>query len=80
MKEMKTYLFSYGHDGADWSIEIKADSPEDAKARISKLVYARYDGEVVGHFPARSGLLLRLLVGVRNVLHSALGRGGEIRP
>jgi hypothetical protein len=40
----QTYLFSYQHEGATWGFEIKAQSPEDAKARLAKLAKAHYDG------------------------------------
>lgn len=33
---MNTYLFDYYHDGATYCFEIKADSREDAEARIKK--------------------------------------------
>ena len=66
-KQLRPYVFSYGHDGARWSIEIMAASPEDARARISKLAYASYDGELIAKLPARLGLVARVLVGVRNL-------------
>jgi len=46
-----TYLFSYRHAGAVWGFEIKASSPEDAKARVAKLVFATYEGELVTRIP-----------------------------
>ncbi len=48
---LKTYLFSYQHSGATWGFEIKASSPEDAKARLSKIANARYDGVLVASIP-----------------------------
>jgi hypothetical protein len=64
---VRPYLFSYGHDGARWQFEILATSPEDARARVSKLAYASYDGELIAKLPAHLGLAARMLVGVRNL-------------
>jgi hypothetical protein len=50
-----TYLFSYYHDGAWWSIEIPAVSREDAETRLQKMPRARYDGELVMTIPAGPG-------------------------
>lgn len=47
----KTYLFRYQHNGAAWGFEVKATSPEDAKARLSKIANARYDGVLVMSIP-----------------------------
>jgi len=66
------YLFEYTHDGADWGIEILADSPADARARIAKLAFARYQGEVMFTVPARAGWLVRPLVWLRNAVRKAL--------
>jgi len=63
----RPYLFSYGHDGARWQFEIMATSPDDARARVSKLAYASYDGELIAKLPARLGLVARMLVGARNL-------------
>lgn len=45
-KEFRTYLFSYRHDGKEWGFDVQATSPEDAKARVSQMGLARYDGEL----------------------------------
>lgn len=61
--EFKTYLFSYQHEGASWLLEIKAESVEDAKRRLSRLQYASYDGELVTKIvaPTGAGILKSLL-------------------
>jgi hypothetical protein len=47
-ESFRTYLFSYQHEGARWAFDIKATSPEDAKARLAKIATAsRYDGELI---------------------------------
>ncbi|MDX8503223.1 hypothetical protein RFM99_33235 [Mesorhizobium sp. VK4C] len=40
------YLFEYRHGDAEWGIEIKARSPQEAKERIKSLAWARYKGEI----------------------------------
>lgn len=47
----KTYLFSYQHHGAKWAFDIEATSPEDAKARLSKIAVAQFDGELMASIP-----------------------------
>lgn len=56
---LKTYLFSYQHNGASWGFEIHASSPEDAKARLSKMAKARYDGVLVASIPVPGGGFVR---------------------
>lgn len=65
---MKTYLFKYHHEGSWYSLELPAESFEDAEARLSKLPHAQYLGEAVLCIPARMGLLARLICWVRNRL------------
>ena len=64
----KTYLFSYHHQGAFWSVAIKATSPEDARERIRKMAYAVYDGELVAKIPTGLGLVTRVAVALRNLI------------
>lgn len=58
------YLFEYPHDGGTWALKVKAKSPEDARARLKALAWARYKGEVAATIPVPSlfgRLLARLL-------------------
>jgi hypothetical protein len=57
---MKTYLFSYQYEGAQWVFEMKAESAEEAKRRVSRLQYAALDGELAVKLPA-TPLLSRVL-------------------
>lgn len=68
MDKFREYSFTYSHDGAEWALRIHATSPEDAKARIAKLSWARYDGEVVASVPYELGLFARMTVMVRNFM------------
>lgn len=45
---MKTYSFSYRHNGKDWSLNYFADNEEDAKRKLQSIKSnANLDGEVV---------------------------------
>jgi hypothetical protein len=50
--DYKTFVFSYSHDGSRWGLEIKARDAADAKARIARLPYATFDGELMASIPA----------------------------
>lgn len=65
-KKFKTYLFSYTHNGSEWGFEIQAENEEDARLRVSKLMYAKYDGELAMKVPAQMGLLPRFLIFLLN--------------
>ena len=62
-----THLFSYRHNGADWTLEIKARDPRDAKERLKAMPFARYDGELIAKLPVSLGPLMRTAVWLRNV-------------
>jgi len=64
--KFKTYLFSYTHNGSEWGFEIQAENEEDARLRVSKMIYAKYDGELAMKIPAQLGLLPRLLIFLLN--------------
>lgn len=58
---MKTFLVSYGYKGNQYSLDIKADSWEEAEERVKVLTWARVDGEVCCRIPcAPFGWLNRL--------------------
>lgn len=45
---MKTYSFSYRHNGKDWSLNYFADDEEDAKRKLQSIKSnANFDGEIV---------------------------------
>ena len=58
--EYKTYLFTYSFDGANWQLPIKAKTPEEARARLNRMLYAEYTGELVASIPAPSNALPRM--------------------
>ncbi len=61
MDEFKKYLFSYGHNGKQWGFDIPATSEQDARARLAKMQFAHYDGELVLTIPVpAAGWMLRL--------------------
>ena len=53
---LKTYLFSYPYQGSQWSLELRAKSPDDAVARLPAIPRALYIDEL----PRRRGWLTRL--------------------
>ena len=57
----ETHLFEYYHDGATWSIEIKASSEQDALERLEQLQHARYLGVLQATLPVEVGIFARLL-------------------
>lgn len=65
-EDWKTYLFQYYHEGAKWSIEIPANSEEDARERLLKLPHAKYLGIVHMKFPVELGIFARLICWVQN--------------
>ena len=68
---MKTYLLTYQHDGAEWVLELKADSFQDARNRVAKLAYARLDGELVAKVAGATGPVARMVVWLRNMFVSS---------
>lgn len=67
MASTKTYLFSYRYGGAEWSLEIPAETAREARERLSAITLARYDGEAIAKVPAVAGPIARLAVWLRNV-------------
>lgn len=47
----QTHMFTYRHDGAEWTLTLQATNAEDARARIGNLAYATYDGVVIAQTP-----------------------------
>ena len=45
--DIQTHLFSYRFDGKLWELEIKARNAEEAKARLARLAFAKYNGVLV---------------------------------
>jgi len=66
--ELKTFLISYHHDGADWILELKALDADDARTRLRVLPLARIDGELIAKVPSTLGPLTAVATFVRNGL------------
>lgn len=64
----KTHLFTYRHNGAEWTLEIKAQNARDARERLKTLPLARYDGELIAKVPASLGPLTKTVTWLRNAL------------
>lgn len=67
-KETRKFLCSYYHDGSDWSMTIDAYDVEDAQARVKKLGFLRYDGEVIFSVSSNLGWFANLVCKIRNFL------------
>jgi hypothetical protein len=65
--DTKTFLCSYHHDDALWSVEIHAYDWADAEARVKKLGYLKLDGELKVTIPVRLGFIAKLLCWIRNL-------------
>jgi hypothetical protein len=63
---MKAFLVNYQHGGQRYALELHAVDAEDAKARLSSLLYGRVMGEVAAKIPASVGFFAPLLCFVRN--------------
>jgi hypothetical protein len=68
MTEYKQYLISYRHGGAQWNIELKASSLDDARQRLSQLTFGKLEGEVIATVPGHAGPLVQLVAFTRNVI------------
>lgn len=67
-------MFSYQFDGTLWCFDIKAKDEAEAKARVARLYYAKYDGEVMMDLPAQMAPVGRFYVFLRNLLSSPYQR------
>lgn len=65
-KTCKTYLCSYYHAGAQWSIHITAYDMADAEARVKKLGNLKLDGELIATYPVELGWWCKLTTAIRN--------------
>jgi hypothetical protein len=65
---VKTYLFSYPYQGHQYSLEIKAESREEAEGRFKAIPWGQYDGELQVTIPASTGdWVPRLICWMRNL-------------
>ena len=68
VQKLRVFLFSYSHAGSQYSLEIPAYTAEEARERVAKLAYAKYDGELAYKIPAITGasVFVRLLTWFKN--------------
>lgn len=55
MMDYRTFFFTYNFDGAKWELPIKAKTPEEARARLNRVLYAEYTGELMASITISSG-------------------------
>ena len=60
-QKWRTHLFQYHHNGSRWSIEILANSEQDAKERLASLQTAQYLGIQQMKIPVELGIFARLI-------------------
>ena len=67
---MKTHLFSYRWKGAEYCLEVEAESEVDARNRHYAMTHASYDGELVAKIPAipGAGIGVRIITYIRNLV------------
>lgn len=65
---MKAFLVNYQHGGQRYALELHATDAEDAKARLSSLLYGQVCGEVALKLPASTGLFASLVCSFRNMM------------
>jgi hypothetical protein len=65
----KTYVCRYYHDGKWWTLDLTAQSDEDAEARARKLGNLQLLGELKAQIPAvaGAGVIVRAIVSLRNI-------------
>ncbi len=62
----QTHLYEYEHEGATWTIEVRASSADDARERMAKLREARYLGVLQMKIPVELGIFARLICRFKN--------------
>jgi len=72
----RTYLFSYNHAGATWVFEVRATDEADAKARLSKIAAANFDGELLLKVPLSSWPFGRIAAAIANGFSRIFTRSG----
>jgi hypothetical protein len=68
-RELKTYLFTYQCDGAEYALRVPAESQQAALARVRRMSTAIFDGEVIAKIPMSLGWSARALTALRNAVH-----------
>lgn len=67
--DYKTFAVRYRYAGAEWGLQIPAQSFEDAKARLNMMAWGHVDGVIIATLPAFIGPLAAVIVACRNALN-----------
>ena len=59
---MNIYLFSYQYQGARHSLEIPAESQQEAEERLKVMPWGKYDGILIARIPSVVGDWLPSLI------------------
>lgn len=68
--EYRTFLFTYNFDGSQWDLPIKAKTPEEARARLNRILYAEYTGELIASIPVPLNIFSRFFTSFANFFRS----------
>lgn len=68
--QYKVFVVHYRHDGAEWGIQLPANSFEDAEARLARLAHGTVKGELVMTLPGYTGPLAAILSGFKNAFYA----------
>lgn len=65
---LKRFMFDYRFDGSEYSIDIFARTPDEARAKLSALAFAQFAGEVKAVIPIPSASLIgRIIKRIRSI-------------
>lgn len=66
---MKKYLFEYNWNNKKYGFDVEANSISEAKEKVARMSFARYEGELVhsGYYVPGAGPFIRMIVWFRNL-------------
>lgn len=69
-RAMNLYTASYRYQGQQWCVEFRAESMEDADARLKAMTWGRVDGQIMAKVPAGFQMLANTIAWFGNVFGS----------
>lgn len=72
-RDLKTYLFTYQCDGAEYALRVPAETQQEALARVRRMSTAVYNGEVLARIPLPLRWPVRMIVFLRNLFSPRYG-------
>ena len=70
MNNFKNYLFTYSYDNDQYSLEIPANSLDEAKRKLARMTFAQYEGELIVNAQAlpTTGVIVKIYTWIMNKL------------